>query len=370
MILPDRQQVLSDKLRRWLEQRTSPLRADLSSRQVDILDQRDLPYQKTVRVIRDFDQAKAAIATMQVRGAPLLGLCAAYGLAMGLDWDASDKNLKALTESMKTARPTAVNLAYSLDFLFDRLQHRSPSERAEVAWQLAKELEMADRDQTIAIGCYGLTLIEEIAQKKSHVGILTHCNAGRLATAGIGTALAPIYCADLLDIAVCVYVDETRPRNQGYLTAWELADAGVSHRVIVDNAGGHFMQHGLIDLCLVGADRVTQTGDVCNKVGTYLKALAAFDQRVPFYSAFPLSTVDWSMKNGIAEIPIEERAGAEIYQITGMKASGKTDQLRLLSDRHPVVNPGFDVTPARLMTGLITEKGICSPTELMMQKPQ
>ena len=370
MILSDQQRVLTDQLQGWLQQKVSPLRADLSLRQVEILDQRDLPYQIAVRVIRDFDQAKAAITTMQVRGAPLLGLCAAYGLAMGLDKDASDHHLKALVERMKTARPTAVNLAYSLDFLFDRLITITPADRAEVAWRLAQTLEQADRDQTIAIGHHGLALIAEVAQKKSHVGILTHCNAGRLATAGIGTALAPIYCAKLLDIDVCVYVDETRPRNQGYLTAWELAEAGISHRVIVDNAGGHFMQHGLIDLCFVGADRVTQTGDVCNKVGTYLKALAAFDQQVPFYSAFPLATVDWSMKDGVAEIPIEERAGAEIYQITGMKASGKTEQLRLLSDRHPVINPGFDVTPARLMTGLITEAGICLPSELIAQKPR
>ena len=354
-------QALIQLMNAWLDAQILPLREHANGCYIVIIDQRLLPYRTEECVIDDFDKAFDAIASMQVRGAPLIGICAAFGLAMALQQDASDTALIQYSQKMKTARPTAVNLAYAVSYLYDRLILADKSDRADLAWQLAKELNDADRKQTIAIGLQGLKLIEEIAQKKQTVNILTHCNAGRLATAGIGTALAPMYCAKLLDIPIHVYVDETRPRNQGFLTVWELMQAKIDHTVIVDNAGGHFMQHGMVDICFVGADRVTKTGDVCNKIGTYLKALAAKDNQIPFYAAFPKATIDWQIENGIDEIPIELRSADEVRQVSGFDISGQLQSINVLSSNHPVKNPGFDVTPAKFLTGYITETGIYTP---------
>lgn len=354
-------QTLIQRLNTWLDEQVLPLREHANKRCISIVDQRLLPYRLDEVTIDSFDGAFNAITTMQVRGAPLIGICAAYGVAMALASDASDIALTQYSQKMKTARPTAVNLAYAVDYLYDHLIQTNKADRADVAWQLAKKLNDADWAQTMAIGLHGLRLIEKIAQKKQGVTILTHCNAGRLATAGIGTALAPIYCAQLSDIKVQVYVDETRPRNQGFLTAWELLQANIDHQVIVDNAGGYFMQHGLIDICFVGADRVSRTGDVCNKIGTYLKALAAKDNQIPFYAAFPEATIDWNIADGINDIPIELRSADEIRQLSGLDQSGHLQTLTILAGEQHVENPGFDVTPARLMTGYITETGIYTP---------
>ena len=326
-----------------------------------IIDQTLLPHRfATVRLATLEDVARA-IVTMQVRGAPLIGVSAAYGLWLALRADASDEALDDACATLIATRPTAINLKWALDEIRGAVRNRPRAERAEAALRRASEI--ADEDVAInqAIGRYGVPIIEEIAatKKGAPVNVLTHCNAGWLATVDWGTATAPIYTAHDKGLPVHVFADETRPRNQGAaLTAWELGHHGVPHTVIADNTGGHLMQHGLVDVIIVGADRVTAQGDVCNKIGTYLKALAARDNEVPFYVALPSPTIDFTIDDGLAEIPIEQRAADEVAMVSGKTASGDIEKVRIVPDGSPVANFAFDVTPARLVTGLITERGI------------
>ena len=326
-----------------------------------IIDQTLLPHRfATIRLVT-LDDVARAIMTMQVRGAPLIGVSAAYGLWLALRADASDDGLEEACATLMATRPTAINLKWALDEIRAAVRNRPRAERAEAALRRANDI--ADEDVTInkAIGGYGLPIIEQIAatKKGEPVNVLTHCNAGWLATVDWGTATAPIYTAHDKGLPVHVFADETRPRNQGAaLTAWELGHHGVPHTVIADNTGGHLMQHGLVDVVIVGADRVTAQGDVCNKIGTYLKALAAHDNKVPFYVALPSPTIDFTIDDGLAEIPIEQRAADEVASVTGKAASGHIETVRIVPDGSPVANFAFDVTPARLVTGLITERGI------------
>lgn len=329
---------------------------------VDIIDQRRLPHEFRVETVRDMTEIATAIRDMWVRGAPLIGVAAAYGMALQMCADPSDASLDEAWERLHETRPTAINLRWALDAMRAFLKPLPPSERERAAY--AKAAEIADEDVELnrSIGRNGLEIIRRIAAGKQPgepVNILTHCNAGWLATVDYGTATAPIYLAAEAGIPVHVYVDETRPRNQGaYLTAWELAGHGVPHTLIVDNAGGHLMQRGAVDMVIVGTDRTTARGDVCNKIGTYLKALAAHDNGVPFYVALPSPTIDWTVSDGIAEIPIEERSGDEVSLVAGMDAEGAMRLVRISPEATPAANPAFDVTPARLVTGLITERGI------------
>ncbi|MCW8914887.1 MAG: S-methyl-5-thioribose-1-phosphate isomerase [Magnetovibrio sp.] len=333
---------------------------------VDIIDQTKLPFEfETVR-LETVEEAAHAIFDMLVRGAPLIGATAAYGFALAMKSDSSDDNLTKAYKTLYEARPTAVNLRWAIDEQKSAVSGLAPEERFEAAWQRAHEIADEDVEICSSIGENGKTLIEEAwikADKSRPVNILTHCNAGWLATVDWGTAIAPIYKAHEAGIPVHVWVDETRPRNQGAsLTAWELNQHGIPHTVIVDNAGGHLMQHGQVDLCIVGTDRTTYTGDVCNKIGTYLKALAAHDNGVPFYVALPGPTIDWTLDDGY-RIPIEERDDAEVTQMNGKDAAGNIVNVRIVSEGSKGGNPAFDVTPRRLVTKLITEKGVCDASE-------
>jgi methylthioribose-1-phosphate isomerase len=341
------------------ETRTIWLESDASS--IGVIDQTLLPHRFATARLTTLDEAVRAIKTMQVRGAPLIGATAAYGVWLALRSDASDENLEHAYVSLLAARPTAINLQWALDQMLAAVRNRPRAERIVAALRRAEEI--ADEDVQInqAIGRHGLKLIEEIAARKdgARVNVLTHCNAGWLATVGWGTATAPIYMAHDKGVPVHVFVDETRPRNQGAsLTAWELGHHGVRHTVIPDNTGGHLMQHGLVDLVIVGTDRVTAQGDVCNKIGTYLKALAAADNKVPFYVALPSPTIDFSVTEGLTEIPIEQRSPDEVATMTGKTKDGRIETVQVVPDGSPVANYGFDVTPARLVTGLITERGL------------
>jgi methylthioribose-1-phosphate isomerase len=332
---------------------------------VGVIDQTLLPHRFATARLASLTDAAHAIKTMQVRGAPLIGATAAYGLWLALREDASDENLERACAMLLATRPTAINLKWALDEMVAAVRNRPRAER--VAAALRRAGEVADEDVAInqAIGRHGLKLIEDIAAKKNgaRVNVLTHCNAGFLATVDLGTATAPIYLAHDKGVPVHVFADETRPRNQGAsLTAWELGRHGVPHTVIPDNTGGHLMQHGLVDLVIVGTDRVTAQGDVCNKIGTYLKALAAADNKVPFYVALPSPTIDFSVGDGVAEIPIEQRGAEEVACITGKTADGRVVSVQLVPDGSDVANYGFDVTPARLVTGLITERGVLPAT--------
>ncbi len=331
-------------------------------RSVDIIDQRWLPHEFRIVTLRTVDDMAVAIRDMWVRGAPLIGVAAAYGMAIAMAADSSDTALDAAWEKLHATRPTAINLRWALDEMRKLLRPVPERERAEMAYRRATEIADEDVELNRAIGENGLAIIRDIAAGKKpgeRVNILTHCNAGWLATVDYGTATAPIYLAMEAGIPVHVYVDETRPRNQGaQLTAWEMAGHGVPHTLIVDNAGGHLMQHGDVDLVIVGTDRTTANGDVCNKIGTYLKALAAKDNSVPFYVALPSPTIDWTVSDGIREIPIEERSGEEVSLVWGKTASGEIAQVRVSPEATPAGNPTFDVTPARLVTGLITERGV------------
>ena len=327
---------------------------------VEIIDQTRLPHEFVTVRLENMRDAEHAIRTMQIRGAPLIGVTAAYGVALSMSHHASDAALKATCDMLVKARPTAVNLHWAIERMRGLLSPLSVNERADAAWREASNI--ADEDVKIneSIGRHGLEIIKNIYQRKNAtVNILTHCNAGWLATVDWGTALAPVYAAFEAAIPLHVWVDETRPRNQGAsLTAWELAQHGVPHTVIVDNAGGHLMQHGRVDMVIVGTDRVTATGDVCNKIGTYLKALAAFDNGVPFYVAMPTPTLDWTLQDGVAEIPIEERGQDEVNYIAGLCDDGQIRHVRLITQDSSSANYAFDVTPARLVTGLITERGL------------
>jgi len=333
---------------------------------VRILDQTKLPWAVEILRLADVAAVAHAIRTMQVRGAPLIGAVAAYGLALTLRADPSTDAMERDAAMLAATRPTAVNLRWALDRMLTRLRNTPAAERAAAAYAEAALICDEDAAQCEAIGVHGLALIEAAAQVKAgeRVNVLTHCNAGWLATVDWGTALAPIYKAHDAGMDVHVWVDETRPRNQGAaLTAWELGRHGVPHTVIADNAGGHLMQRGEVDLVIVGTDRVTRTGDVANKIGTYLKALAAKDNDVPFWVACPSTTIDWSVADGVADIPIEQRSEAEVAAVTGRTEDGRIATVRVAAPGSAAANPAFDVTPARLVSGLITERGRCAATE-------
>jgi len=378
---------------------------------VEIIDQTLLPHAFAVRQLTSLASVIHAIKTMQVRGAPLIGAAAAYGMALAMQEDSTDANLDKAARDLVASRPTAVNLRWAVERVVRLLQQMPSDQRCEAAWQEAAAICEEDVQINRAIGEHGLRLIRDVIGQKSRArsdeeikslegmqsaaagaqgprqyikygegpstaqqsyassqrfNILTHCNAGWLATVDWGTALAPIYAAHDAGLDIHVWVDETRPRNQGAsLTAWELSKHGVPHTVITDNAGGHYMQHGLVDMVIVGADRVTRTGDVCNKIGTYLKALAAFDNNIPFYAAVPSPTIDWAIEDGIAAIPIEERSQDEVAWVQGRLENGEVTCVHVLPEGSAAANPAFDVTPARLVTGIITERGACRPHELV-----
>jgi methylthioribose-1-phosphate isomerase len=329
---------------------------------VGVIDQTALPHRLATLRLTTLDDAAHAIRAMVVRGAPLIGAAAAYGVCLALRADPSDEALERAYATLFATRPTAINLKWALEEMVAAVRNRPRGERAAVAYQRAAEIAEEDIAINKAIGQNGLPLIEAIAQKKKNgerVNVLTHCNAGWLAAVDFGTATAPIYTAFDKGIPIHVFADETRPRNQGAsLTAWELGHHGVPHTVIADNTGGHLMQHGLVDIVIVGTDRVTANGDVCNKIGTYLKALAAHDNNVPFYVALPSPTIDFTVADGVAEIPIEQRGADEVATMTGRTQDGRIETVRIVPDGSPVANYGFDVTPARLVTGLITERGV------------
>ena len=328
---------------------------------VAVIDQTRLPFAFEISHLRTAEDAADAIGGMVVRGAPLIGVTAAYGVALGMRSDPTDAGLERALNLIGATRPTAVNLRWALERMRDALRRETQGRRVERAYEEAGHIAEEDVAACAAIGRHGAAVIEQLsaAAGRRPVNVLTHCNAGWLACVDWGTALAPVYAAHEAGIAVHVLVDETRPRNQGAaLTAFELGAHGISHEVIVDNAGGHLMQRGRIDLCIVGSDRTTSTGDVANKIGTYLKALAARDNGVPFYAALPSSTIDWRLADGVRDVPIEERSAREVTHVRGRADDGRVLEVEVVSPGSAVANPGFDVTPARLVTGLITERGI------------
>ncbi len=331
-----------------------------------IIDQRQLPYEFRTQPVETLEDFAAAIAEMRVRGAPLIGATAAYGMARAMAIDPGDAHMDRARKTLLSTRPTAINLRWALDRCRDALRPLPETDRAAAALQLAHDIAEEDVEINRQIGRHGLDLIREIADRKpagEPVQLLTHCNAGWLATVDWGTATSPIYQAHDAGIPLHVWVDETRPRNQGALTAWELDSHGVPHTYATDNAGGHLMQHGLVDMVIVGTDRTTRQGDVCNKIGTYLKALAARDNGVPFYVALPSPTIDWTVTDGVAEIPIEERDVRETTHVQGLTADGGIGWVRVVPEGSRAANPAFDVTPHHLVTGLITERGVCPATE-------
>jgi methylthioribose-1-phosphate isomerase len=334
-----------------------------------IIDQTRLPHEFVTLTLRSWQDAAHAISSMQTRGAPLIGAVGAYGLALAMREDASDENLSRVHDRLAETRPTAINLRWALGRVRDALLNRPRAERAGLAWKEAAAIADEDVAMSRAIGEHGLGLIKQVAAKKpgKTVNILTHCNAGWLATVDYGTALAPIYLAHDAAIPLHVWVDETRPRGQGAsLTAFELGGHGVAHTILADNAGGHYMQAGQVDLVIVGTDRVTANGDVANKIGTYLKALAARDNDVPFYVALPSSTIDWTLASG-REIPIEERSPDEVLKVAGRLSDGNVATVDIAAPGSKAANPAFDVTPARLVTGLITERGVCAASREGLQ---
>lgn len=337
---------------------------------VHAIDQRLLPFEFRIVDLKSCEDARAAIADMVVRGAPLIGVTAAYGMYLAMlnhhDHENLINHLHDCAKNLKFTRPTAINLSYAVDRSINAiLSKNSITEMINIALKVAREIAEEEIESCKIIGKHGLTIIEDLAKKKkdSTVNILTHCNAGWLACIDYGTATAPIYLAHDKGIKVHVWVDETRPRNQGArLTAWELAQQGVPHTLITDNAGGLIMQQGMVDMVIVGSDRTTLSGDVVNKIGTYLKALSAKDNNIPFYVALPSSTIDPLIRDGLNEIPIEERNSEEVEFMEGTTGSG-VDRVRICAEGTNISNPGFDITPARLVTGLITEKGICGASE-------
>jgi methylthioribose-1-phosphate isomerase len=343
-------------------QRTIRVAADGAS--VEIIDQTLLPFEFAIRRLATLADAAEAIVNMRVRGAPLIGVTAAYGLCLALAEDPRDAALDRARKALLETRPTGVNLRWALDEMDAALRDLPPAERPSAAWARAAQLADADVATCRAIGEHGLACIERAQQERAGggpVNVLTHCNAGWLACVDWGTALAPVYLAFERGIPLHVWVDETRPRNQGAgLTAWELAEHGIPHTVVTDNAGGHLMQRGRVDLCLVGTDRTTATGDVCNKIGTYLKALAAQANGVPFYVAAPSSSIDWSLDDGVAQIPIEERDPREVSHVAGFLPGVGRVEVSILPEKSPAANFGFDVTPAHLVTALVTERGVCA----------
>jgi methylthioribose-1-phosphate isomerase len=333
---------------------------------VEVIDQTKLPHRFETQVLDSAEECARAIREMVVRGAPLIGATAAYGIALAMQADASEEALDAAHDMLLETRPTAVNLRWALKRMRDALRNHPRDARAKIAWAEAAKIADEDVEVCRSIGEHGLKVIKEAAAKKKPgetLNILTHCNAGWLACVDWGTALAPIYLAYDAGLPIHVWVDETRPRNQGAsLTAFELGGHGVPHTIIADNAGGLYMTKGQVDLCIVGTDRVTANGDVANKIGTYLKALAAKDNDIPFHVALPSSTIDWGMASG-ADIPIEERSPDELLKMTGRLPDGVIATVEIAAPRSPAANPGFDVTPARLVTGFITERGMCDASE-------
>ena len=340
----------------WLEEDSNVVR---------IIDQTKLPHDFVVADIKSLDDAVVAISSMQVRGAPLIGTTAAYGFAFAMRDDPTDPHINDACQKLIAARPTAVNLAWAVNEQRTAVGQLPPDKRTQAAFERASAIAEEDVEINRKIGQIGLSLLKEVALRKAGgpVNVLTHCNAGWLATVDWGTATAPIYMAHDQGIPVHVWVDETRPRNQGAsITAFELAQHGVPHTVISDNVGGHLMQNRMVDLCLVGTDRTTAAGDVCNKIGTYLKALAARDNDLPFYVAVPGPSIDWSIDNG-REIPIEQRSGDELRMLTGRTSTGSLETVEIVSPDSPVANYAFDITPAHLVTALITERGITEATK-------
>jgi methylthioribose-1-phosphate isomerase len=337
---------------------------------IQIIDQRNLPHEFIIEDLTTVDEVAAAIRDMHVRGAPLIGAAGAFGMyiaALEAPKDYSfDDFIQKAGEKLKSTRPTAIDLAWAVEKQLDAIKNgKDADEKIEIAFNNAKNITDESAEQCKNIGEHGVKIIEEISKEKNGkvVNILTHCNAGWLACVDYGTATAPIYAAFDKSIKVHVWVDETRPRNQGArLTAWELGQHGVPHTVIADNTGGHLMQHSMVDLVIVGTDRTTYTGDVANKIGTYLKALAAKDNNIPFYVALPSSTFDWTIKDGVKEIPIEERSSEEVKYIQGL-LNDKVQKVLLTPKDSNAANYAFDVTSARLVTGLITERGICQANE-------
>ena len=335
---------------------------------ISVIDQRWLPHEFLTQQLSSTQDAVIAIRDMWVRGAPLIGVTAAYGVAIAMAEDPSDSNLQTAGQLLNSARPTAVNLAWAISKMQNMLEPLVTNKRANAALMLADQLAEEDVETNMAIGKHGAKLIADIARTKTRgepVRILTHCNAGWLATVDRGTATAPIYEAHEQGIPIEVWVDETRPRNQGAaLTTWELSHNQVPQTLIVDNAGGHLMQHGFVDICIVGSDRTTATGDVCNKIGTYLKALAANDNGVPFYAALPKSTIDLTLFDGVREIPIENRSEKEVTHIQGLNENNEAIYVRLCPENVNALNPAFDVTPRHLVTGIITQDGVHRPDQL------
>jgi methylthioribose-1-phosphate isomerase len=336
---------------------------------IRVIDQSRLPFEFATIDLETLEDAAHAIRSMVVRGAPLIGATAAYGMALALRTDASDARVDEAARVLKATRPTAADLAWALGRMRSALVDIAPNQRADAALREAAAICDASVEQCRSIGAHGLEIIGALAAAHGRtVNILTHCNAGWLACVDWGTALSPIYMAHDAGFKVHVWVDETRPRNQGAaLTAFELGSHGVPHTVIADNLGGHLMQRGDVDMVIVGSDRITAAGDVCNKVGTYLKALAAVDNGVPFYAALPASTIDWSLEHG-ADIPIEERSPAELTHVTGRTRSGTMETIRVVPEESRALNLAFDVTPARLVTALITERGVCAATRAGLQR--
>ena len=349
---------------------------DDATQTVQIIDQRWLPHEFRVVALKTLNDFAVAVRDMWVRGAPLIGATAAFGVSEEMKRDPSDASLNKAWDDLHETRPTAINLRWALDEMRALLKNTPSAERAAVAHKRALEISDEDIECNRQIGLHGLEIIKKIAATKKSsepVNILTHCNAGWLATVDWGTATSPMYHAVEAGISVHIWVDETRPRNQGaQLTSWEMESHGVPHHLIVDNAGGHLMQHGDVDMVIVGTDRTSAHGDVCNKIGTYLKALAAKDNNIPFYVALPSPTIDWTVKDGILEIPIEERHGDEVTKVWGKLENGSVGAVQISPDGTPGGNPAFDVTPARLVTGLITERGICeaSPKGLAALFPE
>tara|TARA_A100001234_G_scaffold176720_1_gene158488 strand:- start:641 stop:1747 length:1107 start_codon:yes stop_codon:yes gene_type:complete len=336
--------------------------------EIEVIDQTLLPHKFKIKKFKNIEDTFFGIKNMIVRGAPLIGVAGGYGFALGIKEDSSDENLLKCSNYLKSARPTAVNLSWAIDRIYKRILEMDKSERFEAAIKEAKLIETEDILMCSKIGDNGLKVIKEIYQRKNYgsdnkpqtFNVLTHCNAGWLATVDWGTALAPIYKAHREKINIHVWVDETRPRNQGAsLTSFELQSEGISHSVIVDNAGGYLMQKGMVDMVIVGSDRTTSSGDVCNKIGTYLKALAAYHNNIPFYAALPFSTIDWSLEDGVNSIPIEERSHEEVDYINGLNDNGDLQKIRITPLGSKSFNPAFDVTPSKFISGIITEKGIC-----------
>jgi len=344
---------------------------DRKKEAVIAIDQRLLPHQFKLLFLKNIKDIKKAIKEMVVRGAPLIGVTAAYGIYLSMKKDPSDKNLNYSINFLKNARPTAVNLSWALEFMKKKLIDVEISNRSNESMKIAEEISDNDIKCCKKIAENGLKIIRKLKKKKKNktINILTHCNAGWLATVDWGTALSPIFLAHRKKIKIHVWVDETRPRNQGSsLTAWELLQEKIPHTIITDNAGGHIMQHGMVDMCITGSDRTTANGDVCNKIGTYLKALSAHDNKIPFYVALPSSTIDLKSKNYLKDVPIEERNPNELTHINGLDSKGKKIQIRITPKGSKISNYSFDVTPAKYVTRLITEKGIHKPTKNEIKK--